>query len=90
MVAVLPPPGAQGPPGPQGPAGADGTGDATYPHQQMVPSAVWTIDHGLGKHPAVTVITSAGDQVIGDVSYPSLDRVVITFSAPLGGSATLN
>lgn len=94
MVVVAPQPGPegpQGPAGPQGPQGPAGTGgDATYLHEQAVPEAVWTIDHGLGKEPAVTVINSAGDEVIGDVSYPTADRVVITFSSGFAGRARLN
>ncbi len=94
MVAIAPRPGPQGPsgpPGPQGPTGPAGTGgDLTYLHQQLTPAAVWTIDHGLGKEPSVTVINSAGDEVVGDVAFPTLDRVAITFSAAFGGRARLN
>lgn len=90
MVVIVPPSGPEGPPGPQGPPGADGTGDATYLHDQQSPASVWTIDHGLGKEPAVTVIDSAGSQVIGDISFPTLNRVVLTFSAAFAGRARLN
>ena len=90
MVARPPIPGPEGPAGPAGPAGADGTGDATFLHQQLTPSAVWTIDHGLGKEPAVVVIDSGDSEVVGDVAYPTPDRVVLTFSAPFGGRARLN
>lgn len=90
MVAIVPPAGPVGPPGPQGPAGADGTGDATFLHDQQAPASVWTIDHGLGKEPSVTVIDSAGSQVIGDASFPTPNRVVLTFSAAFSGRARLN
>jgi hypothetical protein len=92
VVAIAPKPGPAGPAGPSGPAGPPGPEgvDATYLHQQLVPAATWTIDHGLGKEPSVTVIDSGGSVVIGDVSYPTLNRVVLIFSAPFGGRARLN
>lgn len=64
--------------------------DSTFLHQQQVPSAVWTINHNLGKEPSVTVIDSAEQEVQGDVTYPTINQVVITFSAPFGGRARLN
>lgn len=82
-------PGPQGPrgyPGPQGPPG----GDLSKEHRQNSAADVWTIDHELGKFPSVTVMDSAGDEVEGAVSYPSLARVVVRFSAPFSGSAYLN
>jgi hypothetical protein len=94
MVVVVPQPGPQGPQGPAGPQGPEGPagtgGDLTYQHTQLVPAAVWTIDHNLGKEPAVTVISSADDEVIGDVSYPTPNRVVLTFSSAFAGRARLN
>ncbi len=85
------PPGATGPQGPTGPTGPAGTGgDSTYLHTQLTPSSVWTVDHGLGKEPAVTVIDSADSEVFGEVSYPTLNRVVLTFSSAFGGRARLN
>ncbi len=75
--------GEQGPPGPPGL-------DRHYEHIQSLPADTWTIDHPLGKKPAVTVIDSAGDQVEGDVSYVGTLRVVLRFSAPFAGVAVLN
>jgi hypothetical protein len=86
--------GLQGPPGPQGPAGAPGvspTGaDLHATHLQAVASAVWTIEHNLGKRPSVVVIDSAGDQVEGMVAYLDANNLMITFSAAFGGEAYLN
>lgn len=61
-----------------------------YTHNQGVASAVWTINHPLGKRPAVFVEDSSGDDVEGDVSHPSTSQVVITFSAPFSGVAYLS
>ena len=58
-----------------------------YIHTQSVSSSTWTITHGLGFFPAVSVIDSGGNTVIGDVSYISVNQVSITFSAAFGGKA---
>lgn len=64
--------------------------DLSHTHAQAVPAATWTVAHGLGKCPGVTVVDSAGDQVVGAVSYPDANTVVITFSAAFAGTAYLN
>lgn len=85
------PEGPEGDVGPQGPQGEPGVdGDKHYSHEQMVASATWTINHGLEKYPSVTVVTSGGDEVEGDVSYPSLNIVTVTFTSAFGGKAYLN
>lgn len=78
--------GAQGPAGPTGPPGAPG-GSFTY--IQSTPSTTWTIAHGLNTFPNVTVTDSAGSWVIGSVQYPTLNQVVLTFSAAFSGTAVL-
>jgi len=86
----------QGPAGPKGDTGATGPqGDpglsgANYVHNQMVPSATWTVTHNLNRYPSVTVVDSAGSVVIGAVSYVSPDVVSIEFSAGFSGAAYLN
>lgn len=75
-----------GPTGPQGPQGED----AFYEHDQMIAAATWNITHNLSKYPSVTVVTSAGDEVEGDVSYPSANTVQLNFSASFAGKAYLN
>jgi hypothetical protein len=88
------PPGAAGPagpPGPQGPQGPPGTGgDLSYVYSQGSPSTLWTINHGLGKHPSVSVVDTAGTEGLADVTYPSLNTVVLRFTFPLSGQAFLN
>lgn len=80
--------GAVGPPGPQGEPGDDA--DAFYLHDQMSASATWTITHNLNKYPSVTIVTSSGDEVEGDVNYTSINSVEITFAAAFAGKAYLN
>lgn len=66
------------------------TGDKTYVHTQRQPSAEWVVSHGLGKMPSVTVVDSAGTQVIGDVLYLDSNRVKLTFSGAFAGKAFFN
>ena len=61
-----------------------------YNHTQSVSSATWTITHNLGFRPAVSVVDSGGNHVIGDVNYVSVNALTISFSAPFGGSAYLS
>lgn len=56
---------------------------------QPTPSATWTINHGFGAKPTVTVTDTAGDECIGEVTHPTLNQTVITFSAPFAGTARL-
>jgi hypothetical protein len=65
-------------------------GDKNYIYYQSSPATVWTIVHNLGKHPSVTVVDSGGSWVIGDVSYPALETVVVSFSSGFSGTAYLN
>lgn len=89
-------PGATGGPGPkgdkgdqgiQGPAGSPG--GAVFTFEQMVSSDTWTIPHGLGFNPAITITDTAGTAVYGSVTYPDLNTAVVTFSVPFSGRADL-
>lgn len=94
--------GEQGPPGPPGPSVADSVEWAnvtnkplsypstSYNHQQIAPSAIWTVIHNLGKYPSVTIADSGGNTVVGDVKHESLNKVVISFTAAFAGKAFLN
>jgi hypothetical protein len=71
-------------PGPQGVAAA---AQIFYTHTQNSPSAVWTINHNLGGNPTAVVLDSAGTQCEGTFSYPSVNQMVITFTAAFSGVA---
>jgi hypothetical protein len=71
-------------------AGVEPAFGDTYIHTQIAADDSWVIDHGLDKYPSVTIVDSGGTQVEGDVTYPSADRVIVTFTAPFGGKAYLN
>lgn len=50
----------------------------------------WVIVHNLNKYPSVSVIDSSGSEVIGEVSYDSVNQITITFKGAFKGKATLN
>jgi hypothetical protein len=79
-----------GPQGPQGVAGPSGPGATTYTHQQTSPSAIWVITHNLGRHPAVDIVDSSGNVVIGEIRYNSDNQITVTFIAAFSGKAYLN
>jgi len=72
-------------------AGAIGVAGAItpYTHIQDVAAATWTIHHGLGRYPQVTVVDSAGSVVIGDITYPDTDTVIAKFGGAFAGRAYL-
>ena len=61
-----------------------------YTYEQGISSDVWVIQHNLNKHPSVTVVDSAGNEVVGHVHYDDLNNVTITFTSPFSGKAYLN
>jgi hypothetical protein len=75
-------------PGPPGTGG--GTGLGSYVHDQTIPSSSWNITHSLGFFPNVLVIDSGGSQCFGTVTYPSINALLIVFSASFAGKAYLS
>lgn len=61
-----------------------------YTHNQITSSSTWTITHNLGFYPAVSVVDSGGNHVIGDVTYVSQNVVTVSFNASFGGKAYLS
>jgi hypothetical protein len=59
-------------------------------HTQSVSSATWTINHNLGYYPAVSVVDSGENLVIGDVTYISANTLSVSFTASFGGKAYLS
>ena len=64
--------------------------DANYLHTQTTASDVWVIVHNLNKFPSVTVIDSAGNEVVGEVIYNDANQVTLKFEGGFKGTATLN
>lgn len=71
-------------------AGNPSAPGGTYEFTQMIPQATWNVSHGLGYYPSVTVVDSAGSQVVGDVNYTDRNNLTITFSAGFAGKAYLS
>ena len=71
------------------PGSGSGT-DAHFYHTQSVSSASWTIQHNLGKYPAVQVLDSSKKLVIGEVTHIDVNNLTISFKGAFKGSATLN
>lgn len=67
-----------------------GIGDKHYIHTQSTPSTVWTILHNLAKHPAVTVVDSAGTVYQAQIDYPDLNTARVTTTAAFSGLAYCN
>ena len=70
--------------------GGTGTGDKTFVYSQTIPSKNWNISHNLDKYPSITIVDSAGSEVIGDTVYNSKNEVTIHFTAEFSGNAYLN
>lgn len=64
--------------------------DSHYTHNQETSADTWTVEHNLGKIPAVTVIDSAGTEVVGDVIHNNINTTTIVFTAAFSGKAYFN
>lgn len=64
--------------------------DAKYTHDQVAPSAAWSVVHNLGKFPSVTVVDSGGTVVIGEIQHTNANNLSVLFSAAFSGKAYLN
>jgi hypothetical protein len=76
--------------GPQGPVGEIDYGQLGYVHLQNSASTTWSITHGLGFVPNITVVDSGGTVVEGSYNYPDANTVVLTFSSEFSGKAYLS
>lgn len=63
--------------------------DQQFVYSQDTPASTWTITHNLGGYPVCTVVDSAKNVGIGQISYPSSDQIVLTFSGTFSGKAYL-
>ena len=67
-----------------------GSQELGYVHIQENASATWSITHGLGFVPNITVVDTAGTVVEGSYSYPNSNTVVLTFVGGFSGRAYLS
>lgn len=61
-----------------------------YVHEQGIASDVWVIEHNLNKHPSVTIVDSAENEVIGEIEYISNNIVEVKLKGASKGKAYLN
>jgi hypothetical protein len=60
-----------------------------YTHDQITAQSTWNIVHDLNRKPAVVVVDTAGNVVIGSIQYIDNWTITINFSAPFSGKAYL-
>lgn len=64
--------------------------DKNYVHTQTAASAIWTVNHNLGKYCSVTVVDSGGNIIVGNVEYVNTNKLFIRFSSAVSGRAYCN
>ena len=64
--------------------------ERTFTFNQTVSTGTWVITHNLGAFPAVAVIDSVGNFVIGDIDYTNNVSLTLTFNNAFKGKAYLN
>lgn len=79
------------PPGYTAPSGGGG-GDsgATNFSQAFTDESTVTVNHNLGYNPAVTIVDSDNDMVVGDVEFIDINNLTVSFSAPFSGFVYCN
>lgn len=75
--------------GRRGPQGETGVSDKHFA-QDFTNTASVVVAHNLGKKPAVTIMNSAGDEVIGNVNFINDNSLLVTFSSSFTGQITCN
>ena len=63
-----------------------------YEHTQDVGASSWTINHGLGKRPVITVtqndLPPVGNGIVeGQIEHPTLNQATVTFNSIVVGKA---
>jgi hypothetical protein len=71
-------------------APTDGTTKTFFTFTQTDPLDTWTIVHNLGGIPCVVALDLANIPLVGNITYPDLNTLVITFTEPKSGTAYLN
>lgn len=74
-----------------GGGGGEGPGlDLNNVFTQEEPAIEWRITHAMGKIPSVTVLDTGGEVIYPHVKYESPFVIVLMFSEPMAGKASLN
>lgn len=64
--------------------------DKHHTYEWSTPQTALTIAHNLGKHPSVTIVDTAGNEIVGDVTFVDANTITICFSAPIRGTVYFN
>lgn len=64
--------------------------DKNYVYEWNTLETSIAVTHNLDKYPAVSIIDTAGSEIIGDITYIDTDTVTISFSAATRGKALFN
>jgi len=71
---------------------------SAYHHVQVAASATWTVQHNLGSNgsqgvPIADVMIETGGELLKvnpmDIEYPNANTLVLTFTGPVVGRATI-
>ena len=62
----------------------------TYVFTQLSPLSEWIVPHNLNKFPSITVVDSAGSEVVGDYTYIDSNTIRIQFSESFSGRVYCN
>lgn len=65
-------------------------GEGAFVHTQSSAATVWTVNHGLGKFPAVTILNSTGEEIATKVVHDDDDNTSIHFGSAVTGKAIFN
>lgn len=81
FVAIVVDGGIMGPPGATG---------SMYEHVQASASALWTVNHNLGRWPAGCIVVSTGGvEVSAGITHVSINQTLIDFNTPFAGRARI-
>jgi|GEM_PF-2482987 uncharacterized membrane protein YkgB len=67
--------------------GTPGLSGSFYEHQQSAASVTWTINHNFGRHAFVSLYTTGGAQIIGQVTNINANQSIAAFDTPIAGYA---
>lgn len=64
--------------------------DLNYVHEQVMPSAIWTINHGLGRYTTVTIYDTNDNIIEAEVQKLNNNTIRILFNTTEIGKAFIN
>ena len=64
--------------------------DNFFIYSQKSASSIWHIVHNMNKYPAITIVDSANNSVVGEINYINLNEVELKFVGAFSGKAYLN